>query len=290
MKYKKWRELSVDFKKIPFKTFNIINIVNYPPAGNDVIECTISLKNDIVNAFIKYERSKVSDFKTECVNLNKLANIFDFFPSVIEYDIYEGRQYIVLEKKEGSRLSEIFKRSIKYKSEYLFEYGKTLAKIHDIKNMNFGKALQRPINDIPTSFDKNDKFIVNIIKWLNDNKVEKNYDTFIHGDFHYANVLFKNKVTSGVVDFEYSGMGFKEQDIAWACVVRPTQAFMIDIEDIVLFLKGYSSIATFDIKKFVWCYVNGCCHFYIMNNSNEKYKSILKKNIKTMIMGDELHG
>ncbi len=48
--------------------------------------------------------------------------------------------------------------------------------------------------------------------------------------------LVENEKISGVLDFEYSGKGFKEQDIAWALVLRPDQTFMDQYEDLKSFL------------------------------------------------------
>jgi len=84
---------------------------------------------------------------------------------------------------------------------------------------------------------------------------------------------------------EYSGLGFKEQDIAWACILRPGQKFMNTIDDINNFLEGYNTLGRFDYDKFKWCYINGSIHFYLMNNNNEEYKENIKKMIHEVIRG-----
>ena len=285
MRFKKWRDLTVDFNKINYKEFKIDEILSYPPAGNDVIECQITIQGKQEYAFIKYERSKVANFKTEADHLKKIHNILPCTPAVIEYGKYNNKDYLVLEKKNGSRLSEIFRRSVKYKKEYLLEYGKTLAQIHNIKNNNFKKALQRPINNIPDDHYTYDEYASKIKTWLVENLITLDYNTFIHGDFHYGNVLFKNKKISGILDMEYSGLGFKEQDIAWACILRPGQKFMNNTDDIKTFLEGYNTCGNFDYKKFKWCYINGSIHFYLMNKNNEEYKNNIKKMIHEIMRG-----
>ena len=56
---------------------------------------------------------------------------------------------------------------------------------------------------------------------------------------------------------------------------------MDKLEDYKSFLKGYSSVNTFDRSKLKWCLVNGLMHFYLMNQNN-KNKIYLTK-LKTLI-------
>lgn len=98
--------------------------------------------------------------------------------------------------------------------------------------------------------------------------------------------MWQNRQIIGVVDFEYSGLGFKEQDIAWACILRPNQKFMNNIIDIKEFLKGYLNNGTFNSKSLKWCLINGYLHFYLMNESNKEYRQELLNMIDTIIEYD----
>ena len=100
-------------------------------------------------------------------------------------------------------------------------------------------------------------------------------------------MLWQKGQIKGLLDYEYSGQGFKEQDIAWACILRPTQKFMKTKKDIKLFLNGYSLKGNFDNKKLKWCLINGICHFYLMNQGNLKYQSQLLKLLK-IIMQEQI--
>lgn len=284
MKYNKWRELSINLFDIKFKNIKLIKEISYPPAGNDVVECLVKINSNIENVFIKYERSKVSNFYVESKNLNIINKYLKETPKVIEYGTYMDKKYIVLEKKNGKRLSEIFNKNNNHE-KYLYIYGNELSKIHKI-NGNFNKALQRPINDYPNNYKEYDEYSNKIINYLKENQIQKDYNTFIHGDFHYGNVLFRYGKISGILDLEYSGMGFKEQDIAWACILRPNQKFMDNLNDIKYFINGYDN--EFDFNKFKWCYINGSIHFYLMNMNNNKYKLKLKNLINKMINISEL--
>lgn len=167
----------------------------------------------------------------------------------------------------------------KEKENYLIKYGEELANIHNIPNQLFEYSKQRIINDYPKENDYNidDEQIIFYIDYLIKNKPDINNNCFIHGDFHYANVLWKNNNISGVLDFEYSGKGFKEQDIAWSLILRPMQSFMDNKSDIQAFLKGYNLKGNYNNKTLKWCLINGYCHFYLMNCSNIKYKEKIIK-------------
>lgn len=284
VKYEKWRDLSINPFDIKFKNIRVLELVSYPPAQNDVVECISLVDNKKKNVFIKIERSRVADFKTEYNTLNILLekSYYKKVPKVIETGTVLDKDYIVLEKVEGERLSDIFKDKNIDKNPFLIKYGSELSKIHQVPIDSFNIAKQRKINDIPSSEDyKSIPDNLNIyLEYLENNKPEIKFDTFIHGDFHYANVLWDNKEVSGVLDWEYSGIGLREQDIAWACALRPTGCFMDTLEDINLFLKGYSQFEKYDKKIFKWCLINAYLHFYLMNSNNEKYKNKLEWLLK----------
>ena len=294
MKYKKYRDLLIDPFKINFKTFELIKILNYMPAGNDVIECLARFNNNEKIVFIKIERSKMACFETEVSNIKKLKdnNLYSLMPNVLEYGTIDNKRYIVLSKIEGRRLSEIItnNNNENKRKRYLIKYGMELSLIHKINCSYFKEAKQRIINDIPNSKDYKieDSFIIKCINYLAKERPLLKKDTFIHGDFHYANILWKNKKINGVLDFEYSGKGVKEQDIAWSVVLRPGQKFLDNINDINYFLKGYKLNGNYDEKILKWCLINAFCHFYLMNIKNKEYINKIKKLIKIILNNDVL--
>ena len=151
MKYKKYRDLNIKPNQINFQNINILKVINYMPAGNDVLECTILYNNCVVEAFFKIERSRMADFASEIYNLNYLNNDLDYnkIPVIYEYGNINDKYYIVLEKLNGKILSEIINNNSKNKNEYLEKYGKELGIIHKINPDNFNIAKQRIINEIP---------------------------------------------------------------------------------------------------------------------------------------------
>lgn len=288
MKYKKWRELSLDPFKIPFTNFKLIKILNYLPAGNDVIECLCDFNGQNKKVFIKIERSKMADFTSELQTITTLTKegYYSKTPQIIESGIYENKKYIVLSKITGLRLSKILSKAenTSKKKEYLEKYGHELALLHTIPKDHFKDAKQRIINYIPKleHYQSFDDFINFYIEYLKKEEPSLEFNSFIHGDFHYANILWRKEQISGVLDYEYSGYGLKEQDIAWALVLRPGQKFMNNIEDIKSFLTGYNQLGTYDNKKLKWCLINAYCHFYLMNKDNKEYLKTLKSLLTTI--------
>ena len=276
LKYKKWRDLSVNPFSIKFKKIVLLDVYSYPVGQNDVIECDCEYAKKKTKCFIKIERSKMACFSTEVENVNTLyeKGFYDKCPRIIESGDINNKKYIVLEKIKGFKISELLRQGKKIDmNRYLFDYGRELARIHKIPISDFNKAKQRIINDVPNeeNYGEFDSVIKKYIKWLVNNKPSYKMDTFIHGDFHYSNILWNKDKISGVLDFEYSGIGFKEQDIAWSIVLRPCQLFLDTINEINRFLEGYKEDNTYNEALLKWCLVNAFCHFYLMN-SDEKYR------------------
>lgn len=279
----KWRDSLIDINDINFKNIKFEKIISYPPAGNDVFECIGIKDNKEINFIVKSERGPFADFSNEIKVLEKLKDKLPI-PTVIEHGSINNHTYIVLSKIEGEKLSDIFKEDkTANKNKYLFNYGKELAKIHKL-NIDWTPAKLLNINDIPTldHYKEFNSWETKIINYLKETKPKDiKYDTFIHGDFHYGNILWDNYKIKGILDWEYSGKGFKEQDIAWSLILRPGQKFMDNKEDITSFLEGYKSENNYNEDKLKWCLINGSMHFYLMNRKKDN-KEYLEK-IKSLI-------
>jgi aminoglycoside phosphotransferase (APT) family kinase protein len=284
----KWRESLIDINSINFENVELEKIISYPPAGNDVFECIGKFHNKQLNFIVKSERGKFADFSNEIKILPIVSKNFPV-PKILESGKINGLTYIVLSKIDGDKLSDIFKGKTDIdKKKYLFIYGQTLAKIHKLK-INWSSAKIRDINTYPNAnslvyknLDEWESKLIEMLKKLKPKKM--NLNTFIHGDFHYGNILWDDYKIMGILDWEYSGMGFKEQDIAWALILRPGQQFMNNKHDIEDFLKGYNSVNTYDDKNLYWCLINGMLHFYLINKSGDsEYLMTLKKQINELL-------
>jgi len=254
----KWRE-TIDPFTLNFKNFILKEILGYPHAGNDVFYTKGIYNNKEIYAFIKVNRQKGADVKNEIEVLNKLH--IENIPQIIDYD--QKMTYRVSIALKGERLSTILGDNSNLESlEYLEKYGRKLGEIHLVVG-DFRSVKDRRFFHIPsmTYFEENN-LDIKIYKYLNNNKPELINYCFCHGDFHYANILWENKNISGILDFELSGIGNKEFDIAWAIILRQGQKFLKTDVEIEKFLNGYNSVnhCNFNYVKYymiliyVWFY------------------------------------
>ena len=273
----KWRE-TVDPFSLKFAKFKLVEVLGYPHAGNDVFYVKGCFENREVLAFIKFNRQLGADVENE---INVLSQInFDNTPKIIDFD--EQKTYRVSLALEGERLSTIVGDNSNMESlNYMKAYGNTLAKIHQLKG-DFKPVKNRKFFHIPTKeyFEENN-LRLDVYEYLTSNaKTNKNL-CFCHGDFHYANILWKDKLMTGILDFELSGIGIREFDIAWAIINRPGQRFMNTQIEIDTFLNGYSMLERFDVKSVYYYMIQIYCWFYPLGE--DEYHEFVQKEMDRLI-------
>lgn len=266
----------INNKHMDFKKIKIVEIKNYYKTTNDVIDAIILYNECLLPAIIKIKRVKSADLVSEVANVNYLNDnlLYNKVPIIYEYGKINNKMYIVFEKIKGRNLQEILKKNKQNKNLYLEKYGAELALIHKIDIKEAVTATKRNFEKI--SNDVNDLKIKKYLKYLNNNKIKSDTKTFIHGDFHYGNVLWHKRSVSCVLDWEYSGLGFKEQDIAWTIAYRPKQVFMDNIDDLKVFLNGYKKINNYNEKDLKWCLINTYLHFYLTERDSIYQDRILE--------------
>lgn len=274
----KWKE-TIDPFKLDFKNFKLLEIKGYPHARNDVFYCLGKHNNKLINCFIKYGSKPDSAITHEVETIAKLD--FSFLPRIIEFS--KEQNFVITKEIDGDRLSYILQNNKQEKSiEYMFEYGKTLAKIHKT-NLEFPSIKHRKFFDIPALEYLEEYKLGFMFDYLHNNKPTEINQCFCHGDFHYANILWKNKKLVGVLDWELSGMGNKEFDIAWAIINRPSQKFLKTQNEVNEFLKGYNSLNTCN-KSYVEYYMNLIyCHFISVDKENKVYQDFVRKKLSKAI-------
>ncbi len=273
----KWRE-TIDPFTLQFKKFVLKEVLGYPHAGNDVFYVKGIYKDKEVFAFIKVNRQRGADVANEVDILSKIH--LEHTPVIIDYD--EKKTFRVSLALEGERLSTILGDNENLESlNYMEEYGEMLGKIHSIKG-DFPPVKDRPFFHI---MDKN-KFFENgldfVYNFLTAHQPTTIHQCFVHGDFHYANILWKNQHISGILDFELSGIGNKEFDIAWAIINRPDQKFLKDRKEIDTFLKGYDKVGSYNWEyvQYYMCLIYS--RFYFIGE--EDYKGFVKNWFTTNIV------
>lgn len=278
----KWRDTCDPFS-LPFKDFKLLEILGYPHAGNDVFYAKGVYNNEEVNVFIKVARHIDANIKNEIEVLDKIN--LKQKPIVIDTD---NEKYLVTLEIEGERLSIILNNNLNNESlNYMEEYGKMLGQIHKI-NGNFKKVKDRRFFHIPNKEKLEEENLLDVYNYLIKNKPSEINEVFVHGDFHYANILWRDNHISAILDFELSGIGNKEFDIAWSIIRRPGQKFMKTVEEINLFLKGYSLLNSYNFEYLKYYMILIYSYFYYVGYDDEEYKNyvidFLKKSIRTILL------
>jgi aminoglycoside phosphotransferase (APT) family kinase protein len=275
----KWRE-TMDPFSLHFNNFQLKEILGYPHAGNDVFHVQgIGNDGQETRAFLKVERQKTGDIEREVLIIKELD--FSILPTIIDYS-FDKPKFILTKEAEGERLSFILGDNLNMESiKYMEDYGKLLAKIHNIQVDSF------PVKDrefvLPHEFYVENK-LEYVEKYLFETKV-KDTRCFIHGDCHYANILWKDYKVSCLLDYELSGYGSREYDLAWALILRPGQKFLKTKKERKIFLESYSRYHNYSKEALDYYMVLFGMIFYKIGSGkeNEDYRSTLIHMINNII-------
>ena len=268
----KWRDTE-DPYSLPYKNFSLLEVIGYPHAGNDVFQVKGIYNQQEVEAYIKVARQLGADIENE-INTISAINC-KLAPSIIDYD-EEKKHFCVSLAKQGDRLSAIVGDNFNYVSlDYLYEYGQTLAKLHETGG-TFPEVKDRRFFHIPEKQYFSELNIEFVYEYLISNQPQIINKCFCHGDFHYANILWQEKHISAILDFELSGWGNKEFDIAWALILRPGQKFMNTDKEILLFRDGYLAVGNcnWDYVKYYMVLIYS--YFYRIGKEDAAYQSYIK--------------
>ena len=275
----KWRD-TVDPFALSYNHFALTEVLGYPHAGNDVFQVTGIYQQREVEAFIKVARQRGADIRREIDTISALS--WYVLPTIIDHD-EEKTHFVVTLAKEGERLSTILGANENLASmDYLYEYGQTLAKLHKTQGQ-FPDVEDRSYFHIRPLEQLEERGLQFIYPYLVEHQPREINRCFCHGDFHYANILWKDKHISAILDFELSGMGNKEFDIAWALILRPGQRFLKTEEEIKLFLEGYRSEGTFCIEYVKYYMALIYARFYDVGEGCDGYQDYVKVFLKKAI-------
>ena len=274
----KWRE-TIDPFSLPYKSFKPTEILGYPHAGNDVFYARGLFEDNEVNVYIKVARQQGTAIENEVAILSQLHA--PVYPTVIDYGL-DGTPFSVTLELSGERLSTIVGDNETLESlAFMEEYGMTLARLHQfsicadrVKDRRFFHA---PSDELLKSLGLEE------YKSFFANPPKEFVRCFCHGDFHYANILWNNHHISGILDFELSGIGNRDFDIAWAMFRRPGQKFMKTEAEQESFLCGYQQVAPCDraaVKYYmVQCYV----YFLQFSGDDAEYCDYIRTWVKRLI-------
>ena len=280
----KWRE-TIDPFSLTFNRFTLSEVLGYPHAGNDVFYVEGSLDGNTVRAFIKVETLTGSDFTNELGIIQQLP--FPFVPKVLDYSLEKPR-FIVTEELPGERLSFIVGDNANKESlQYLLTYGEMLGKFHKLE-VDCQPVKDRRFFHIKPKAYFETNGLLDVYNYLNSHQPGKTDTCFVHGDFHYANILWKDQQISAVLDYELAGIGVREFDLAWACCLRPGQKFLDSMEEVELFLEGYQSENDFSRESFNYYFTLIASWFYSFGKDEPGFQEKLKTLIQAVIREAQL--
>lgn len=266
----KWRD-NIDPFTIKYKNIVLKEVLGYPHARNDVLFCRGEVGGQESYFYIKIDRNGYNDIENEVNIINKLN--LDIVPNIIEYSL-DKPNYIITEMIKGERLSVILDENKELSSfDYIDEYTRYLSNFHKLKG-DFPKVNTRKFFNIPEDEYFIKYKIVDFKEYLLNNMPTEFDYVFTHGDMHYANILWKGKKIVAILDYELSGIGIKEFDIAWSLFLRPCQKFFNTSAEIEYFLDSYSKYNSFNINNFYYYFVLIASYFYTIGD--DKYKEEIR--------------
>ena len=261
----KWRETCDPFA-LRYHRFQPLAVLGYPHAGNDVFYTRGIYDGQEVNAFVKVARQSGADIENEIAILKQLR--LECVPKVIDH----GDGFSVTLEIPGERLSTILGENEHLLSlSYMEEYGAALAELHGMK-ISAGNVKDRRFFHKPST-----KLLAKLnLKFMEEYFTREPYKEsrcFCHGDFHYANLLWKGGHISGILDFELAGYGNRDFDIAWALLVRPGQKFLKTEDEQQAFLKGYGAC---DLKAVLYYMAQSYVYFLEICGDDEAYCAFVR--------------
>jgi len=267
----KWRE-TVDPFSLPYSNFSLLEVIGYPHAGNDVFHVKGLYDQREIEAYVKVARQFGADIENEINNIRAIDCALA--PTIIDYD-EEKKHFCVSLAMQGERLSVIVgDNSDRVSFSYLHEYGQTLAMLHAQKGL-FPEVKDRRFFHIPDRSFFSESNLDFVYDYLISNRPQAIHKCFCHGDFHYANILWQDSHISAILDFELSGWGNKEFDIAWALILRPGQRFLNTEAEISLFMDGYLSAGNCDRDYVKYYMVLIYSYFYKIGSDDPAYQSYI---------------
>lgn len=258
----KWRETCDPFS-LSYHSFRPTEILGYPHARNDVFHARGMWRDEEITVYIKVARHDPEALRRDVLILSQMDT--QFYPKVLDVGL-SPVSFSVTSALPGARLSVLLGENEGLESlRYMEEYGEALALLHSLHPSAPKQADRRyhhrPPAELLTQLDLSHLEDFFTAPPLTSPTV------FCHGDFHYANVLWDKGHISAILDFELSGYGDRDFDIAWAMFCRPGQRFLQTPEEHQLFLQGYGRHGEYNADA-VRYYMAQCYVYFLRFNDD----------------------
>ncbi len=257
--------------------------------GNHVYHCRGSVESTEEEYFLKVAKEdKESDLANEAEILTRLKGLDLPIADVLAWR-NEPRPWLALRAVHGYFINRFVNLdAADYELDralvHFDEFGQSLGRIHDLK------LSWRPVRERRFHRFLNDEILQDdrfhaADRWLRENEPCQKEEIFIHGDHHYANVLWSHGKVEAVLDWEICGEGWREFDISWAIIVRPRQNFLHHSEERSAVLDGYLKHGSFHEKSLQWCEILNTLHFAsnFRSRPDQSYTTFSLRRIESMI-------
>lgn len=249
-----------------------IHSVERNPIGetNDVFCCKGEFGGIAVSAYVKVNKNPQLSLSNEQAVLTALVASEIPVPEVLWYG-GEDNEVLVLKAMVGDMIwnyidprRELYDRARVI--PYLTAYGDCLARIHSLDLTWPPQRRPRLWGLIGEENIQDDRF-KRLVSWFRAHNTDCTEHVFVHGDLNTASVLVQDGSVSGVLDWEFTGSGWREYDLAW--VLRARTAFLNTQEERDAILRGYRRQSSYDESALQLCEVLNYLHFAYWSKDNE---------------------
>jgi aminoglycoside phosphotransferase (APT) family kinase protein len=194
-------------------------------------------------------------------------------PKVLWYGT-ATREFMALEALPGDLLQNVANPTHPAYNRFrvgraLFAYGEALARIHALP-LTWRPQKRAALYWFAGEDQLDDLSFREVVLWLQTNPPDPRNHCFVHGDLNPANVLVENGVVTGLLDWEFAGMGWREYDLAWVLRARRNQ--LQTTQERTAILAGYASVGSYDPEALRWCEVMNYLHVaFWTRESNPAY-------------------
>lgn len=239
--------------------FEVASVEREALAGtNDVYACEGTFRGKPIRFYVKagkYDHPML-DLSNEWAILEELAASGIPVPRVLWYSA-EGRKALAIDAIAGRPLEEYIDPSGHHYAEskvqpYLRQYGECLARIHDL-SLRWSPHKRARMAGLAGEQHVEDEAFGPSIAWLLANEPSDKTEVLVHGDLNVTHVFFDEDTVTGIIDWEFAGLGWKEFDLAWA--LKSKQAYLANDTARQAILEGYLQRLEYDPEALRWCEV-----------------------------------
>ena len=237
---------------------------------NNVFFCQGEFDGRSISAYIKVNKDPHLSLSNEYEVLRALAGTGLSVPVALWYG-GKHNEVLVIEAMAGRMIWDyIDPRRAPYDANralaYLCAYGQCLARIHCLP-LTWPPQIRSRMHGLIGEENLEDQRFKRLVSWVKSNAVVSPERVFVHGDFNTASVLFDQDSISGILDWEFAGIGWREYDLAWA--LRARKAFLNTEAEREAILNGYRAIASYDETALQFCEVLNYLHFAYWSKDRE---------------------